>query len=266
MKKKPFTLLELTAAMGVLIIFMLFVMRFFNTSQDVMNRSAGKTDQYERARIVMDLLANDLQNIFYTDGISSPVYFQDNASSGNTEELSLFVLRPRTTGPKEKKTGASGSYTEESKTDMALVQYRFYGTGADAYTLKLGVAEEKILRTKGGVVDFPNPKTTTYFSDGDFGVLAEGVYSFCVIPLDRAGRTLTPSNTGGFEGSRQIPDSVRIEIQLMDGETAAAIKQIKKISSGGALPDALNPAKASFKGKEKLRTFFRIVEIDRGQY
>ena len=70
MRKKHFTLIELSAAMVILVIFMFFLMQFFSTSQDVMNRSSGKTSQYERARLIMDLLANDLQDIFYSEGIA----------------------------------------------------------------------------------------------------------------------------------------------------------------------------------------------------
>ena len=245
MRKKPFTLLELSAAMAVLVIFMLFIMRFFTTSQDVMNRSSGKTDQYERARIVMDLLANDLQNLYYTEGVDETVYYQNDTGSGdgkNTQNLSFYALRPQRPGA-------------DTKTDMTWVTYHFDSTD---YTLKLGIAGDDSMGSWGD-----------HLSGSSLAVLADGVYRFRVIPFAASGGTeiTSPSSlSSGDAGSRRIPDFVRIELQLMDGETAAAIKQIKKVSAGGALPDAMNPAKDAFTGKDKIRSFFRIVEIDRGQY
>ena len=64
MRKKPFTMLELMTAMAVLMVFMLALMRFFNASQDMMSRASDKTEQYERARIAMDMLAADIENVY----------------------------------------------------------------------------------------------------------------------------------------------------------------------------------------------------------
>lgn len=248
MKKKPFTLLELMAAMAVLVIFMLFIMRFFSTSQDVMNRSSGKTDQYERARIVMDLLANDIQNIFYTEGVNENVYFQSDTGSGdskNTVDLSFFALRRRKPGG-------------ETKTGLTWVTYHFDGS---SYTLKIGAARD----------DEESKWGTGHLTGDDLGVLTDGVYRFRVVPcyINASGYEveITPSSlTSSSSGARRVPDYVRIELQLMDGETAAAIRQIRKVSSGGTLPKTLDPTKDEFTGKDKLRTFSRTVEIDRGQY
>lgn len=246
-KKKPFTLLELSAAMAVLMIFMLFIMRFFNASQDVMNRATSKTDQYERARIVMDLLVNDLQNIYYTEGLNAVVYDQTDSGT-NTTNLSFYELRPYTQG--------------NEKTDLAYVTYSF---DPDSYTLKMGVAGED----QSGSWGTPLP-------DAQLGVLAEGVKRFQIIPYkagawDGSKKTtplvpLTPADLkNGGTDKRRIPDFVRIELELIDSDSVEAYKNVKKIS-GGSVPDALDPSKDSFNGKDKIRVFSREVEIDRGQY
>ena len=225
---------------------MLFVMRFFNTSQDVMNRSTGKTDQYERARIAMDLLANDLQNLYYVEGFGDPVYFQNDTGSGDsktTVNVSFLAIRPNKAG------GAT-------KTGLSWITYHF---DSSDYTLKTGIAgDEKTNRD--------SKWRAGHLTGDDLGVLADGVYRFRITPYTAAGDEITPSTLASTSaGARWIPDYVRIELQLMDGETAASIKQIKKVS-GGSLPKALDPSDDDFEGKDKVRTFYRIVEIDRGQY
>ena len=229
MKRKPFTLLELSAAMAVLMIFMLFVMRFYNTSQDVMNRSASKTDQFERARIIMDMLAADLQNIYYTEGVSDYPFSPDDDGT-STNNLSFPVLRPQT-----------GSNTA---TDLAFVTYSFDKTN---YILKMGVAGDDQMS-----------KWTTHLSGADLGVLAEGVLNFRVLPKKVDGSSTTAADT--------IPDYVLIELELMDGDDLAAYENAKKAMGASNIPEALDPSKSGFKGKDKTRSFFREVEIDRGQY
>ena len=237
MKKKPFTLLELSAAMAVLMIFMLFVMRFYNASQDVMNRSTSKTDQYERARIVMDLLANDLQNIYYTEGLSEKVYRQTD-NSGNTTKLTFRVFRTLTSGNKT--------------SSLALVTYEFDPAEC---TLKLGLAGEDQAGSKWASLNHLS-------NAADFGVLAEGVVKFKVTPYSVTGSDLTPADLlADTAGAPRIPGYVRIELELMDGEATEAYKNAKE--KLGSVPDTLNPAKSEFNGKDKVRVFSREIELER---
>ena len=249
MKRKPFTLLELSAAMAVLTIFMFFIMRFFSTSQDVMNRSTGKVDQYEQARVIMELLASDLQNIYYTEGLDEAVYLQTDSGS-NTQTLSFYSFRPQKNGK-----SARGNFT---KTDLTWITYSY--DSAD-YTLKMGIEEDDGDIAAGSTLP---KKWGTALSGSDLGLLADGVFRFRVIPLTHDDQD---GSTSG--GTRRIPDKVKIELQLMDGDTSAAIKQLKQQVKKGvltSLPDTMDPEKSTFKGKDKIRSFFRIVEIDRGQF
>lgn len=61
---KHFTLVELLVAMGVLSIFMLGMIRFFTVTQNVMNTSSNKNDLYSSARIVLDMIASDIQCLY----------------------------------------------------------------------------------------------------------------------------------------------------------------------------------------------------------
>lgn len=243
-RKKPFTLLELSAAMAVLMIFMMFVMRFYNASQDVMNRSTGKTDQYERARIVMDLLASDLQNIYYTEGLKERVYHQKD-DSGNTEKLSFRVFRTLTTGNKT--------------SSLALVTYEFDPT---EYTLKLGVAGED---QAGSKWDEAEHLTNT----DDFGVLAEGVVKFKVTPYsvtdtDVSLDTLKKKKAEVSLGEARIPGYVRVELELMDGESTEAFKNAKKVGMEITADNSpMNPAGDNFIGKDKIRVFSREINLER---
>lgn len=239
MRKKPFTLLELSAAMAVLMIFMMFVMRFYNASQDVMNRSTGKTDQYERARIVMDLLASDLQNIYYTEGLNEIVYRQ--TQNDGKKQLTFRVFRTLTTGNKT--------------SSLALVTYEF--DPAD-HTLKLGVAGEDQAGSKWASL---MPLT----SADDFGVLAEGVVKFEVTPYSALGAKLTSSDlsTPGA-GKPRIPGYVRVELELMDGESTEAFKNAKKVGMEITADNSpMNPAGDNFIGKDKIRAFSREIELER---
>ena len=58
--KKPFTLVELLIAMSVLSVFLLGLMQFYTTTEDVMSAGANRTEMFERARVAMDMMANDI--------------------------------------------------------------------------------------------------------------------------------------------------------------------------------------------------------------
>ena len=66
MRRKPFTLVELLIAMSVLSVFMLGLMQFYSTTETVMSAGSNRTEMFERARIAMDMMANDLSCVFYS--------------------------------------------------------------------------------------------------------------------------------------------------------------------------------------------------------
>ena len=59
--KKPFTLVEVLIAMSVLSVFLLGLMQFYTSTETVLSSGVERTEMFERARIAMDMMANDLR-------------------------------------------------------------------------------------------------------------------------------------------------------------------------------------------------------------
>ena len=87
--KKPFTLVEVLIAMSVLSVFLLGLMQFYSSTETVLSSGVERTEMFERARIAMDMMANDLACVYYsqTDGDLKP--FQASGSS-----FSVATVRP----------------------------------------------------------------------------------------------------------------------------------------------------------------------------
>ena len=58
---QAFTLIELLAAMGVLLILMLVLFQFFASAERIWTTSNATTDVYQKGRILMDIITRDLQ-------------------------------------------------------------------------------------------------------------------------------------------------------------------------------------------------------------
>ena len=65
--KQFFTLLEVMVSMGVFALLMLALMQFFSAAQTAWERSGGKAELFDSARIATQLLYNDLSASFYGD-------------------------------------------------------------------------------------------------------------------------------------------------------------------------------------------------------
>ena len=70
-KKKPFTLLELILAMGILSVMMVLMLSFFSAAQKAWMASSANAEIYENARVAMDLMTRDLQAALYNDDNST---------------------------------------------------------------------------------------------------------------------------------------------------------------------------------------------------
>jgi type II secretory pathway pseudopilin PulG len=70
-KKKPFTLLELILAMGILTVIMVIMLSFFSAAQKAWMASSANAEIYENARVAMDLMTKDLQAALYNDDNST---------------------------------------------------------------------------------------------------------------------------------------------------------------------------------------------------
>lgn len=233
-KRKPFTLLELLAAMTVFTIFMLAVMRLFGLTQDVISNATGQTGQTEKVRAVMDLIATDLQNIYYEEGVNTLCYYP------GTNSLDLTVYRPA------KMNGC--------KTNLVWVRYEF---DSSARTLSMSVvgddqypAKWKLDKVSSTAADlFPASSLT----NDDKAEILDGVYSFNLKTYD-----LPANSEVAISGTTRLPDKVRIEIKLIDPDVYERYKVYKADGLGKPVEDT-DLEKSS-------KVFTRDVIIDRGQF
>lgn len=85
-KKSFFTLLEVLVSMGVFMLLMLALMQFFSAAQGVWSRTGSKTSLYDSARIVMEIMANDLACAYYEPNHDSNYQFF-KISAGTPDEV-----------------------------------------------------------------------------------------------------------------------------------------------------------------------------------
>ena len=120
--KKPFTLVEVLIAMSVLSVFLLGLMQFYSSTENVLSSGLEKTEMFERARIAMDMMANDLTCVYYsqTDDDLTPVDVQSTS-------FNVSTVRPEKLN-KEAKTTIVGVKYAWNNSKQTLV-YSYDGTG-----------------------------------------------------------------------------------------------------------------------------------------
>lgn len=254
-QKRHFTLLELMAAMGVLSLFIMALMQFFSTSQEVMSLSTDRTGQYERARIAMDMIAKDLQNIYYQEGVATLCYYQQDSGSGEnktTQTLDIAAYRAEKIG--------------NSITNLCRIKYEFADDQLTVCAIgDIDAGRGWNLHNKGDhTVVFPNISN----ENDKKGVLLEGVKSFAVFPIAvNIGPTYDEDETTIALGGRTVPDMVNIQITLYDSGTLEKLRSLKEATdeNGNRLFSDTDPAIEAVKNESTNRVFTRVVAIDRGQ-
>lgn len=202
--KKPFTLVELLIAMSVLSVFLLGLMQFYTTTEDVMSAGANRTELFERARVAMDMMANDITCMYYSQTDKSMSPFEYTGTS----------FKVATVRPEKLQTSA--------KTSIVGAQYSW-----DSGSRKLNYASDG--------KDVFNVKDASF---GGSETLVEGVTDFSV--------------TANIQSGANIPDTVLIRMELVDGKT------LKRLEANAGSEAAI--LKAANK-----REFRRLVVVDRGQ-
>lgn len=87
--KKPFTLVEVLIAMSVLSVFLLGLMQFYTSTETVLSSGVERTEMFERARIAMDMMANDLTCVYYSQTDDDLTPFISSSSS-----FQVSTIRP----------------------------------------------------------------------------------------------------------------------------------------------------------------------------
>ena len=88
--KKPFTLVEVLVAMSILSVFLLGLMQFYSSTESMLSAGIERTEMFERARIAMDMMANDLVCAYYSQ--SSKQKSKSIVADGST--LKIATVRP----------------------------------------------------------------------------------------------------------------------------------------------------------------------------
>jgi len=154
--RKPFTLVEVLIAMSVLSVFLLGLMQFYSSTESVLSSGVERTEMFERARIAMDMMANDLTCVYYsqTDKELKPVSIQTNS-------FEVATVRPEKLNKRSAKTNIVAVKYEFSNDTLV---YSSDGTG-DNFGVD-GASYGNKTELVEGVTDF---KVQAYYGKDAFG-------------------------------------------------------------------------------------------------
>ena len=129
--RKPFTLVEVLIAMSVLSVFLLGLMQFYSSTETVLSSGVERTEMFERARIAMDMMANDLTCVYYsqTDDDITPFEYSENS------HFQVTTVRPEKR-KKEFKTTILGVKYELKNDDGVKKLVYSYDTTGDTFDIK----------------------------------------------------------------------------------------------------------------------------------
>ncbi len=154
--RKPFTLVEVLIAMSVLSVFLLGLMQFYSSTESVLSSGVERTEMFERARIAMDMMANDLTCVYYsqTDDDLTPFQYSEDSY------FKVSTVRPEKL-KKEAKTAIVGVRYEWDKGDQTLI-YSF-DEGGDTFDVSKSECSGNKTELVEGVTDF---EIKPYYGEG----------------------------------------------------------------------------------------------------
>ncbi|NLF17001.1 MAG: hypothetical protein GX595_07065 [Lentisphaerae bacterium] len=185
--RRRFTLIELLAAMALMVIVALLSVRFFSNLQNVLQHSAGRTASHEDARLALGLLARDLQTVVARANDvpgsdirihqpnSTSLWFVTDSSADSTGACSFVEVGYR----------LRGQTLERASVDQSSAAWNLYGDRDDA-------------------------------SDQDgYQTVIDGVTGFQIVCYDGQYVPTTPDQT------TQLPSLFSIRISVLDPADAA---------------------------------------------
>ena len=89
-----YSLLEISVAVGLLLLIMAAVFQFLSASTNAINKTDSKREVFENARIALDMISRDLESAYYGNG-SAPFWHHTKMKNGEwgpySNELLAFV-------------------------------------------------------------------------------------------------------------------------------------------------------------------------------
>lgn len=270
-----FTLLELIVSMGVFAILMLALMQFFTSAQSIWTRSNTRYDMYDNARLALNLMAADLQCLYYDDYKADVSYF---TVRGNDDKWTLSMATQR-----------SDSSSSSACTNLTLVYYQY---SKEDGTLKfkqvtdyeVDEADRKDNKTPRWITcDSKSNVLGVWESLGTWSVLAENIVSFpkpvCqYLPQAGTGEYVidTPDNP---PNKIPIPQRVILSMTLIESEAWNKLKafgienvtglweRLKKLDNDITnVKTLMTSSKDNTEinlAKQSIQTFVQAVSIDR---
>lgn len=229
MTGRRFTLIEIAVAMSIFALLMLILMQIFSATQNVWRTSSGKTDTYESARVVLDLLGNGLESAIRTNSSTGEKFYYSETNS----ELWFPTMTATRLG---------------SSTISGEAEYYFILTDINNNlgTLKFGYARDTSLT--GGNLDFrtnANAHSTLDTGTTNLIPMLENVYEFKIdaFSKDSAGQLQYLSSSTITE----LPSAVIVTLKVLDNDERTKTR--------------FNAASADDR-EALLRTFRRIIYVN----
>lgn len=155
--RKPFTLVEVLIAMSVLSVFLLGLMQFFSSTESVLSSGADRSEMYERARIAMDMMANDISCVYCSQTDDSPQSGDGTVSKtfefgGDSFKISTIRSEKLDDDAKSNIVGVKYAWHKDGESAAGTLYYSYDEKG-DTFDLSQG-AWSKEFPLVDGVTDF----------------------------------------------------------------------------------------------------------------
>ena len=175
-RTNQFTLVELLAAMGILVVMMLFIFQFINAAETAWSQTGSNTRVYENARVAFDLISRDLKSAIASDIPGREIPFSTSPVA--------FVSATNLTG--------------NSNTKSKLCEIR--------YNLNSNTLKRQCVNDQNAGWDFYGKTGSSWIPPGTGGdEIIKGVDDFNMTAHWNGGKT--PGT---------LPDYVEIELSLFD--------------------------------------------------
>jgi hypothetical protein len=195
----------------------------------------------------MDMIAADLQNIYYNEGVGTIVYYQQN-SGDNLSSLDIPVQRSQKIGKSDiALSRVHYELTEDADSGLKNLQMLAIGNKDNSGNVESGWMLHKYSLTKTNVF----PALTGY----TMNTILDGVVEMKIKPYNHnvTGEVAAETYSAATVGNARVPDYVVVEIKVVDDNILKTIREKKAMGINASATD------------DDCRLFSRRIDIDRGQ-
>lgn len=254
-RMQKFTIIEVVVAMAIFSILMLIIMQIFGAMQNVWTTTSKRTQTSQNANVIMNMLASDFQSACYdieADAWSSWCYYQGNANLTNTP-VWFITSRPKSVQASNSAQVLTGFWLEEvTKDGLTLYALKNLVISNIDYKIEGSSLKTSILYENSKITNTPDSILTNVHADlKKIAVLVDdNIVSMKITPYewDSSGKTYKDVSSFPYQ---KLPRCIKIELQMLDDD----------VSVREAYKEADSTERARM-----VRTYTRVIEINRGQY